>query len=597
MNNKLNYPFDTEYLLRKKRHIRRDLLVNPDLIEKKIAILGGSTTAEIKDMMELFLLNDGIKPIFYESDYNAYYEDVIFSNTALIDFSPDLIYIHTTSVNIARYPAISDSHQDVKNLLTKEVEKFSHLWDKIASTFSCAVIQNNFELPHSRPLGNLDCYDIHGKSAFIADLNQQFKEQAAQRRYLYINDINYLSAWFGLERWYDKRVWYSYKYAMSIDAIPFVANSIASIVKAIFGKSKKCLVVDLDNTLWGGVIGDEGVNGIKIGKELPEAEAYTEFQEYIKSLNERGILLAVCSKNDDSIAREGLTHPDTILTIRDFAAFYANWNPKHESIWSISKQLNIGTDSIVFADDNPVERDIVRSQEPQISVIELDDVTNYINVLDKAGFFETISLSTDDLLRNSLYTDNSIRQESQQRFEHYDDFLQSLNMSAEINPFIPLYLDRITQLTNKTNQFNLTVKRYSLSEIEKIANDNNYLTLYGRLKDKFGDNGLVSVMVGAIKNQEIHIDLWLMSCRVLKRGMENAMFDQFVSQSKDRGVKTIIGYYYPKPKNSMVGDLFKDMGFTLVKKTEECTIWNMDIAGKHINKNKIIDIENDVRRN
>jgi FkbH-like protein len=591
MNNRLNYPFDISYLSRKKRQIRRDLLEDTNLIEKKIAILGGSTTAEIKDMLELFLLNDGIKPIFYESEYNAFYDDIMFSNEALVSFAPDIIYIHVTAVNITRYPSIKETEEDIQNLLESEKNKFLDLWDKITALFSCAIIQNNFELPHYRPLGNLDFYDIHGRSVFIANLNKYFSDCAAKHNNLYINDINYLSAWFGLERWYDKKVWYSYKYAMNIDAIPLVANSVASIIRAIFGKSKKCLVVDLDNTLWGGIIGDDGVNGIKIGKELPESEAFTEFQEYVKSLNERGILLAVCSKNDESVAREGFTHPDSALSINNFSAFYANWEPKHESIRNISKELNIGIDSIVFADDNPVEREIVRAQEPQVAVVELDNIANYINILDKAGFFETISISSDDVRRSSLYTDNLVRQQAQQRFENYNDFLISLEMISEINSFSPLYLDRITQLTNKTNQFNLTTKRYTLAEIEKITNDDSYVALYGRLKDKFGDNGLVSVIIGSIQNEEIHINLWLMSCRVLKRGMENAIFDEFVIQSKLKGVKKIIGYYFPTPKNSMVKDLLKLMGFSQAEITDEYHKWSLDVSGSYVNKNKIIILE------
>jgi FkbH-like protein len=592
MADTLTYPYDAHNLLRKKKSIRRNLMNRSDFVDKRIAILGGSTTAEIKDMLELFLLNDGIKPEFYESEYNRYFEDIMFPNTVLRDFAPDVIYIHTSSVNITRYPSVLEGGEEIDVLLKNEEDRFKGLWDRIASEYSCPVIQNNFELPHYRGLGNLDGYDIHGRSRFIAELNLRFSEQARQRHNLYLNDINYLAAWFGLERWYDKLFWYSYKYAMSYEAIPVLADSVASIIRAIFGKARKCLVLDLDNTLWGGVIGDDGLHGIRIGKETPESEAYTEFQQYVKGLKERGIILSVCSKNDEANAREGFTHPDSILSVDDFSAFRANWEPKPQNIREIARSLNIGIDSLVFADDNPVERDIVRSQEPQVRVPELgNNVARYIDILDKAGYFETVSLSSDDLKRSSFYADNVTRQELQSRFENYDDFLRSLNMVAEIKPFAPVYLDRITQLTNKSNQFNVTTRRYTFAEIEAIAGNERYITLYGRLRDKFGDNGLVSVMVGVMRGHELHIDLWLMSCRVLKRGMEAAMLDQLVAEAQGRGLKTLIGCYYPTGKNGMVSGLFKEMGFQNLENTDNNhTVWSLDLSPGYTNKNLFIEI-------
>lgn len=592
MISSLNYPINADQLLRKKKSIRRELLKRSDFMDKRIAILGGSTTAEIKDILELFLLHNGIRPEFYESEYNRFFEDVMFPNKELETFHPDIVYIHTCSVNIIRFPSVVDSPAEIDGLITDEIERYQALWNKISEVYSCPIIQNNFELPHYRSLGNLDSYDIHGRSRFIAELNLRFSEQARLRQTLYLNDINYLSAWFGLERWHDKLLWYSYKYAMSYEAIPFLAESVSSIINAIYGKTKKCLVLDLDNTLWGGVIGDDGLNGIQIGKETAEAEAYTEFQRYLKCLKERGIILAVCSKNDEVNAREGFSHPDSILKMEDFSAFKANWEPKHENIREIARILNIGIDSLVFADDNPVEREIVRSQEPHVAVPELgNNVAKYINIIDKTSYFETVSLSTDDLQRSAYYADNSVRQELQGKYENYDDFLSSLDMKSEIKAFAPVYLDRITQLINKTNQFNVTTRRYNQAEIEDIARDDRYVTLYGRLIDKFGDNGLISIIIGEIKGKELHIDLWLMSCRVLKRGMEQAMFDQLVDIARTRNVDTIFGYYYQTAKNGMVSDLFELMGFLI---TERCdngdSIWRFDVPELYSNKNKFIEV-------
>lgn len=587
MTNYFTYPLNTTGLLRKKRAIRRDLSNRKDLDEKRIAILGGSTTAEVRDMLELFLLHAGIRPVFYESEYNRYFEDVMFPESGLKDFRPEIIYIHTTNLNIRRFPALNESCEAIEELLAGEMNRFSGLWERIERDYGCPVIQNNFELPHYRILGNLDAYDTHGRTAFIGMLNYRFAGEAEKRKNLHLNDINYLSAWFGLERWHDRLFWYSYKYAMNYEAIPLLADSVASIIRGICGKAKKCLVLDLDNTLWGGVIGDDGLQGIRIGKETPEAEAYTEFQRYVRELKERGVLLAVCSKNDETNAREGFAHPDSILSADDFAAFTANWNPKHENIRDIAYMLNIGIDSLVFADDNPVEREIVRAQLAEVTVPELgSDIVKYIDILDKTGLFETVSLSADDLQRNMFYVANTERAKQQEQFASYDEFLRSLKMVAEIAPFSPIYLDRITQLTNKTNQFNLTTRRYTLSEIQAMADDDSYITLYGKLRDKFGDNGLVSVIAGIKKENELHIDLWLMSCRVLKRGMETAMLDALVARARKCGLKAIVGYYFPTAKNGMVKNLFHEMGF---RKLQENS-WHLDISGNYTSKNPFIEI-------
>lgn len=588
-------PFDNEYLLRKKKAIRRELIKSNDFLNIRIAILGGSTTAEVKDMLELFMLAEGFKAEFYESDYNRFYEEILFQNDNLKSFSPEIIYIHTSNVNITSYPLFTDNAVDIDKYIEVEIDRFRKLWDRIDDDYSCPVIQNNFELPHYRVLGNLDCYDIHGRTQFISSLNNVFNLEARQRSNLYLNDINYLSAWFGLELWYDKLFWYSYKYAMNIEAIPLVAHSVTSIIKAIFGKSKKCLVLDLDNTIWGGVIGDDGINGIKLGNGTPESEAYTEFQQYLKTLKNRGVILAVCSKNEEKNAIEGLNHRDSLLKPDDFSVIKANWLPKHENIREIARQLNIGIDSLVFLDDNPAERDIVRFQETEVTVPELgDNVVKYINIIDKSGAFEPISITRDDFIRNKFYNDNVVRKNDIKNYEHYDDFLKSLRMVAEIKRIPPLYLERATQLTNKTNQFNVTTKRYNLSEFQEILQDDRYIALYGRLRDKYGDNGLVTILVGLIQQNELHIDLWLMSCRVLKRGLEMAMFDQLVIHAREKQVVTIIGYYYPTAKNDMVSGLFRDLGFKNITNSGNVyTQWKFEISNDLSNKNTVIEIDND----
>ena len=361
-------------------------------------------------------------------------------------------------------------------------------------------------------------------------------------------------------------------------------RSLNSIIRAIYGKSRKVLVLDLDNTLWGGVIGDDGVDKILIGRETPQAEAYTAFQEYCLSLRDRGILLAVCSKNNEDVAKSGFAHPDSILKLEHFSAFRANWEPKHGNIQSIAQELNLGVDSFVFADDNPAEREIVRSQIPGIAVPEIgNEVTRYAEIIQAGRYFEPASLSKEDLERAALYAQRSQVVAQQAKFANYGEYLDSLEMTAEIDTFKPVYLERIAQLTNKTNQFNLTTRRYTFAEMEAAAADPNTIALYGKLSDKFGDNGLISIVLGKRHGDELHMDLWLMSCRVLKRDMEQAMLDAVVERAQSRGIRSIIGFYIPTAKNGMVKEFYPVLGFESIPLSdttlpEGSTAWRLPLV-------------------
>ena len=591
MLNCLEYPFNHNFIQRKKRVIKRSLLQRPHFIEKKVAILGGSTTFEVKNILELFLLKQGIKPSFYESDYNQYYEEVMFKSQKLEEFSPDIIYIHTGNNNIEHLPSVNDSQKDVENKIQNEFEKFKSIWTNIQNKLNCIIIQNNFAFFLQRELGNLDSVDYRGKNNFILRLNQKFSEFASGEKNFHLNDIHYLSSYFGLENWRDENLWYTSKYILSYQAIPTLAHNISSIIQATMGKAKKCLVLDLDNTLWGGIIGEDGVGGISLGDETPKGEAYIKFQKYIKALKERGVILAVCSKNNHETALEGLNHPDSVLKFKDFMAFKANWELKSQNIKTIAKEINIGADSLVFFDDTPAERALVKEQVPEVSVPDIgSDITKYLSFLDQNLYFEPITLSDDDLKRSHYYQSNKEREKTQSTFKNYDDFLSSLKMEAEIETFSSLYFDRITQLINKTNQFNLTTKRYNLSEVQNIATAPNYINLYGRLKDKFGDNGLITTLSGKIEEETLHLKLWLMSCRVLKRSMENSLFDKLLEVCKERRIKYIKGYYIKSPKNKIVSKHYEQLGFSLESIDEnENSVWVYHMNKKH-KKNGLIEI-------
>lgn len=580
-----SFPLDYDFILRKKRSLKRELL-NKDLnfLKKRIAILGGSTTAEIKDILEIFLLDLGILPTFYESEFNKYYEDAVFGNKELNDFKPDLIYIHTSFVNL-KLPILN--LQNMQKSLDDEISKIKEIW-KSLERFNCCVIQNNFELPNTRLLGNLD--GLQGRVFFIRELNYKISQLMQSSSNIFLHDINYLSAMIGIEKWFDKKLFYQAKYAMSMEGIVELSFSLSRLIGAIFGKSKKALVLDLDNTCWGGVIGDDGIGGIVIGDETALGESYSAFQQYVLELKQRGIILSVCSKNEFNNAKEGFSHPRSVLKYDDFACFIANWELKNQNIQTIAKNLNIGEDSLVFIDDNPSEREVVSLTLPQVAVPNVgSDVIDFIAHIDRNYYFETIGISSDDLERSAYYLQNSKRQMEQSSFKDYSDFLKSLQMKAEILPFSAIYLDRITQLINKTNQFNCTTKRYDLASIEQISKSDEYITLYGKLIDKYGDNGLIAISIGRLEKDVCHIDLWLMSCRVLKRNMEYAMLDEFIRIAKTKEARKIIGYYIKSAKNNMVARLYGDFGFKLIEEDENGSIWELDIV-EYKNKNLLIGV-------
>lgn len=584
------FPATAAEIVRKRHSLRKDLLAQSNLIPTRIAILGGSTTTEVRSLLELFLLAHGIQPTFYESGYNRYREEVLFGNPSLWSFRPDLVFIHTTWRNVSEFPELLETEADVERRLRSEMERFESVWEKIHTELDAVIIQNNFDLPRLRPLGNLEASEASGRVNFLLRLNAEFAGYARKHSRFLINDILYLSAQVGLDAWQGHTYWYNFHMAVSPTATVTLASNVAAIVKSVYGRSKKCLILDLDNTLWGGVVGDDGVQNLLLGREHPVGEAFLDFQRYVKNLGRRGVILAVCSKNEAESAKEGFSHPDSILQVEDFSAFKANWNPKPQNIQEIARELNIGLDSIVFVDDNPAERALVAGQLPEVAVPDVgSDVSTFAQVIEHDRYFEVQKLVPDDLNRSGYYRLNSERSAYQAGFDDYDEFLASLEMTAEIAPFAALYGERITQLINKTNQFNLTTRRYTSAEIEAIAQNPGFLTLYGRLADRFGDNGLVSVIVGRLLGKTLELELWLMSCRVLNRGMELAMFDALVEQCRARGLEKIVGVYIPSKKNAMVRDHYAGLGFTRSNEPSgDRQLWHYDLPESCSEKNRHI---------
>ncbi len=588
----LTYPFDGSQIVAQKRKIKKQLLDgDKTFVKKHVAILGGSTTAEIKNILELFLLKDGIQSVFYESEYNRFYEDSLFDNPELKEFKPDIIYVYTTNRNLKNVPDVNMSAEEVKALLNEDYQRFERVWTTLRDKYNCEIIQNNFERPLYRLLGNRDCYDIHAQTFYIYRLNGLLYEFAQNNDWLHVCDLDYVASDYGLCKWQNPRNWYMYKYVLPIDAIPYLAYNVANIIKAMCGRNKKGLVLDCDNTLWGGVIGDDGVEGIEIGEENAEGEAYAEFQRYLKSLKTLGVILNIDSKNDLSNALKGLEHRDSVLSKNDFVEIRANWENKDRNLADIAKSLNLLPESLVFVDDNPAEREIVTSQFSDVVAPKIDAVENYIQILDRQGVFETVYLSDDDRHRAEMYQKNKERLTLEQSFADYGDYLRSLEMHAEIVHFEQMSYGRIAQLINKSNQFNLTTRRYSQEQVEEMAKSPDFITLQGRLIDKFGDNGIVSMVIGHVVENVCRIDLWVMSCRVLKRDLEFAMMDALVEECQKRSLKKILGVFIPTAKNALVKDHYETMGFVKIQEHNDCvTEWEFPLNIGYVNKNAVIKV-------
>ena len=525
-------------VLLQKRALLRELSANGPFTPVRIALLSGSTIGEIGNLLRLYLLAYGIEPIFYTGQYNRWYEEAVFGDADLAAFAPEIVYVHTSFRNLG----------DPGEM----IQKLEAAWGKIGAV----IIQNNFEMPPFRVMGNRDA--SHGILRQIEDLNRRIAEVAASRERFYVNDIHWLSAWFGLERWFDDALWYTAKYAMSLEALPLLGRSIANIVKSLLGKNKKALALDLDNTLWGGVVGDDGASALEQTEDTPKGMAFLDFQRYLKAVSKLGIPLNVVSKNTEEAALEGLSK--ALLKRDDFVCFRADWENKDKNLREIAGELNIGADSLVFIDDNPAERELARQSVPGISVPEMTNPEAYIRTLDAMGYFEVTAQTADDFARVANYKTEQIRKKEEELFADYGEYLRSLRMTAAFEPI--KNIARVTQLINKTNQFNLTTRRYTETEVEAISKDPGIVTLCGHLSDRFGDNGLVTVLIASLSGDAAEIDLWVMSCRVFKRGLEYAALRRLLELLKARGVKTVRGVYLPTEKNKPVETLYRDLGFS-----------------------------------
>jgi len=542
-----------------RKNLKKDFSSMPKM---KVAVLGDTATQFLGEMIRAVAYERVLNIEIWESGYNQIETQIAVSNSELYAYKPDIIVLFfATHKLLHRYNTLSPSQYHT--LAESEHDRIIKLVENIKANISAKIILYNFYEINDAVFGS---YGLKTESAFIFQwhkLNFELMKTASLRNDLFLCDIDNLQRRAGNRVFFQPAVYLNSDMVFSIDVLPEVAAKTVDIIAAINGAIKKCVILDLDNTIWGGIIGEDGIENIQIGT-LGIGKAFTEFQYWLKKLKNRGIVLAVCSKNDEQIARAPFEkHPDMILKMEDIAVFVANWNNKAENIKHIKNILNIGFDAMVFIDDSIFERGMIRELLPEVTVPELpEDPADYIGYLSELNLFETCSFSEEDMQRTLQYKIEAQRKINQQSFASEEEYLKNLDMVSVVETFSKYNIPRVAQLTQRSNQFNLRTVRYTDADIEKIAFSDAYLSFAFNLKDKFGDNGLISVVIlKKDKEDSLFIDTWLMSCRVLKRGMEQFILNTLVMFAQENTYAYLKGEYIPTLKNDMVKDLYKNLGF------------------------------------
>jgi len=544
----------------------------------RLALLAQNTTDYLAPAIRASCARHGLLATLYVPAYGQAGQEVMQPTSSLYKFKADAVLIAESPYSLGLATSTADP-EIAKQAVTAALQLVELRIKTLRESGVSAIIVQTLPIPAESWCGHFDrrlSGSVSGQlSAFNTGLVALAETHSAT-----IFDVDMLAGLVGRDQWFDSSEWNRTKSPFSLTFVPLYGEHFARILAAIRGKSRKCLVLDLDNTCWGGVIGDEGLDGIRIGQGSAEGEAHLAIQNYALSLKARGIVLAVCSKNEELAAKKPFEeHPDMALRLDDFGVFAANWNDKASNLAYIAKTLNIGTDALVFLDDNPAERARVRQMLPEVAVPELpEDPSTFPSMLAQGGYFETVSLTADDLQRAEQYRANAARKVSLETIGDYDSYLRSLEMLCDLRPFDEVGRSRISQLINKSNQFNLTTRRYTESEVQAFQDDPQIFDMQVRLVDRFGDNGMISVIIFRKEPQQWICDTWLMSCRVLGRRVEEAVLAVVAVAAKQAGAKRLVGEYLPSKKNMMVAEHFGKLGFRKIDDIGDGgTRWSMDL--------------------
>jgi FkbH-like protein len=543
---------------------------------RRLALIGDSATQFLAQAICGQGFDEKINFQIFEAEFNQFNTQLLDSGSELYRSKPDYVILYLASEMLQdRFARMEPRTRECfADHVVSELETW---WKAVAEHSHAKVIQLNFVEINDGVFGHFGTRVSSSFTYQIKKLNLTLMDRAREHGHVFIANVAGLASEVGYSMAHDTRFYAASKVAFALEFLPAVAKGITDIVQAVGGNIKKCLALDLDNTLWGGVIGDDGMENIQVG-ELGMGHAFDALQHWAKQLKQRGIILAVCSKNDEENAKRPFRdHPDMILRLDDIAVFMANWDNKVDNLKRIQAALNIGFETIVFLDDNPFERNLIRELLPTVTVPELpEDPALVVPYLCSLNLFETASYSEEDLQRTRQYQDEQARAEAQKSFTSIDDYLRSLEMESEVKSFDDFSVPRVAQLTQRSNQFNLRTIRYTEADIDRIGKSEKYVTLSFQLADKFGDHGLIGVVIlEKLDAKTAFIDTWIMSCRVLKRGMEEFIVNQMAARASAGGVERLVGEYLPTAKNKMVKDLYSQMGFSACNGK-----WELNLPGR-----------------
>jgi FkbH-like protein len=556
-----------------KKHLKKDF---SGLKAVRVAVLGDSATQLLTQAIRGHGYEAGLDLEIFEADYDQIDRQIVDMSSDLYGFQPEYVFLSVTAPKLLKKFYEAESSRRAQFSL-EEVDRIRALVGQLNRNIQgVKIIFSNIMEINDSVFGQ---YANKAPASFLYQvrrLNVELMSLAEQTKNLFICDVAALTAEFGQSASVDNRNRIEADMAFSLDFLPRLAKAVVDIIQAVSGAARKCLVLDLDNTVWGGVLGDDGVENIQVG-DLGQGKAFTELQYWARELKQRGILIAVCSKNDESVAKVPFeTHEDMVLSLDDIAIFVANWDSKVDNIKRIKSFLNIGYDAMVFVDDNPYERGVVRHHLPEVCVPELpEDPSDYLPFLRSLNLFETASYTDEDGQRTEHFQQELKREQVQKAFTDERGFLQSLGMTAQIDPIEKFNIPRVAQLIQRSNQFNLRTIRYTEEDLLRLGSAPAYLTKTISIRDQFGSYGLISAIIGEFRANELFIDTWVMSCRVLKRGVEYLALNELAATAARRGAKRIVGEFRPTRKNALVKDHYRNLGFS----DGGDGLWTLEIEG------------------
>lgn len=539
---------------------------NQKNVELKVGILRNITVDNYLPLIEYLLSKEKFNVTVKQGEYDVIMQEVLDPGMPINQFKPDILIIFLNIEQIAsnlynRYTELSeDEIENEKEFILEYVKK---LLEAINKNFKVKVIFNLFELPDNLPYDISEIQNRVGLRNLIDAINSSIIKFSKEFDDIYFIDLNLVKEKLGTDNYFDKRYWYIAKAPYSLEALKKIAIEHLKIIRSLFGKTKKCLVVDCDNTLWGGIIGEDGIENIQIGKTYP-GNIFLDFQRRILNFANKGVILAICSKNNENEVLNVLeNHPDMLLRKKHFACIYANWNNKAENIKNISSDLNIGLDSMVFIDDSEFECELVKRQLEEVTVINLPKKTfDYVEIIETCGLFDKLQYTKEDKKRGDLYRTNVERSKYKASFTDLNSYYKSLEMKIEIMPVDDFAVSRAAQLTQRTNQFNLTTNRYSDDKIIEFMNSEDHDVLLLKLSDKFGEMGIVGLQILDYGHSDrAKIDSFMMSCRIIGRGVENVFLKAGIDKSLKKNYRKIEGYYIKNDKNTLVADFYLNNGF------------------------------------